>query len=212
MNKIFTDLSDLKNCTDPLNKYLCIKCIPDNNLDKCHINDNAFTALFHICSINDIFGLASVFFNLLFYISPIFELMQIKKSPIELANFPRAFLFSILINASVQMGIVIHALQFLPYIFITNSVGVLINLVYSAYFFYYLLKPNMNRIYFMLILIITYLVIVVLFFYYLPFVIYFNCQEISLKPDIINDIRISVPIILINILMLITPLQNLVIF
>jgi hypothetical protein len=206
MNNIF---EDIKNCTDPINKYLCIKCIPDN-IDKCHEGDNAFTSLFHYCSINDVFGIVSVVLNLLFYISPILELQQIKKSPIELQNFPRGFLFSILINASVQFGIVIHALQYLPYVFITNSLGILINLSYLAYFLYYLLKPDIKKILLMMIVIIAYLVLVIIFFYYLPFFIYFNCKEVTLKPDIINDIRVSIPIILINTMMLIAPLQNLV--
>ena len=57
---------DLKNCTDPVNKYLCSKCVPDN-IDKCHEGENPFTSLFHYCSINDFFGILALLFNLLFY-------------------------------------------------------------------------------------------------------------------------------------------------
>ena len=119
---------DLKNCTDPLHNYLCSKCIPDN-IDKCHEGENPFSSLFHYCSINDFFGILALLFNLLFYISPIFELQYIKKFPIEIHNFPKFFLLSNLINASVQVGILIHAFQNLPYIFITNCIGIFINLI-----------------------------------------------------------------------------------
>ena len=202
-------LNDLKNCTDLNQNYLCSKCVPDN-IDKCHEGYGPFAALFHYCSINDVMGILALFFNILFYISPIFEFQKIRKFPLQIHNFPKYFLLANLINASVQVGIVIHAYQYLPYDFIANCIGIFINLIYSISYLHTLFKGNLKKVILYVFGTMCYLAIVISFFYYLPYFIYFNCKENTKKPDIINDIRINIPVMVINTIMLIMPLQNLV--